>query len=994
MPTRAPLKRPTDWLRTATARYALYGALFGCCFPLVATLLDLALQHRQVAVASILWAQQRQPLHWIIDTAPFFLGLFASLAGRRQDLLSQLNAQLEQKVSDRVTALSKANQELENEVAERKRAEAALQESEQRSRTISDLVSDYAYAARIEPDGTYLLEWVTEAFRHITGFTLEKGVYQAESWVNFIYPDDMPIIIQRLRGLMSGQTDVSEFRIVAESGEVRWVREYGRPVWDEAQGRVVRLYIAGHDITDRKQAEEASRESEGRWRTLFNHVPTGVYRMTPDGRILDANPALIKMLGYASFEELAARDCAEESRRPEYARPEFRERIERDGEIRGLEIPWRKRDDSEIFVRENAKVIQDAEGAVLYYEGTVEDITERKRAEAELRVSEARKEAILELALDCIITIDHQGNVLEFNPAAEKTFGYTRAEVLGKAMADLIVPPAWREKHRRGLVHYLATGEGPVLGKWFEITALRADGSEFPIELAIIPIHLGEQPVFTAYLRDITSRKEVERLKDELGSTVSHELRTPLTSLRGFTELMLKREFTPEKQREFLRIIHSESIRLTNLINNFLDLRRIESGRQAYHLEPIEIGPLLRECVVMFAQEERKHTLRLAAPDDLPLIQANPDCIRQLLANLLSNAIKFSPGGGEVTVGARATEAGLVVWVADQGIGIPPEAMPKLFGRFFRVNSKEVRTTEGTGLGLALVKELVETQGGKVWAESELGKGSTFFFTLPTVAHPAQVQAAPRLVAAAETTDILLVEDDQAYARLLQEHFANAGLTVAVTDRAEEALALVRHSAPRLVLTDIRLAGQLDGWDLLVALKGEEGSRSIPVLIISTSEEANVRGLALAGADYLLKPVPSDWLLHATRQRLPVLSRKHVLVVDDDTGFCRQVEGWLTSQGVTVEEAADGREALEHIGRSVPDLILLDLLMPQVDGFEVLRRLRTDKRAMNLPVLVVTSKDLLPNEKAYLKQKLATLVSKREASLDYFARVVRQMLQA
>lgn len=228
-------------------------------------------------------------------------------------------------------------------------------------------------------------------------------------------------------------------------------------------------------------------------------------------------------------------------------------------------------------------------------------------------------------------------------------------------------------------------------------------------------------------------RKKIERLKDELVSTVSHELRTPLTSLRGFAELMLEREFPSEKQHEFLTVIHNESLRLTNLINDFLDLQRLESGHQTYDFRSVDLGEVLRETVTLFAHEDRHHTLRLVLPPSLPPVRADADRLRQVLSNLLSNAVKFSPQGGEVTLGARLEgRKKVVVWVADQGVGIPPEEMHKLFSKFFRIDNTETRSIGGTGLGLALVKEIVEAHGGQVWAESTSGQGSTFFFTLPT----------------------------------------------------------------------------------------------------------------------------------------------------------------------------------------------------------------------------------------------------------------------
>jgi CheY-like chemotaxis protein len=512
--------------------------------------------------------------------------------------------------------------------------------------------------------------------------------------------------------------------------------------------------------------------------------------------------------------------------------------------------------------------------------------------------------------------------------------------------------------------------------------------------LHTLPIKNEHGEIFAgmAMTQDITALKEVERLKDEMISTVGHELRTPLTSLRGFAELMLEHEFPPDKRQRFLSIIHGETVRLTNLINDFLDLQRLESGRQAYHFERVDLREVLREGMALFTQADAQHTLRLEAPDTLPPVQADKDRIRQVLSNLLSNAIKFSPRGGEVTVGTRQQGAYVEVWVTDQGMGIPPEAIPQLFNKFFRVDNSQTRHIGGTGLGLALVKKTVEAHQGQVRVDSEPDRGSTFFFTLPVAEQPLPAVVVPEVMSGG-ATDILLVENDPVFAQLLRERFEGTGLSVTATSYAEQALDLTRVSPPRLLLVDIHLAGDMDGWDLVVALKSDPVLQAIPIILITTSEEANLRGLALAGADYLPRPVSLEGLRQAIQRQLPSLSGKRVLVADDNRAFRHQVVELLAAEpDVQVTEASNGREVLRQVAQQVPDLLLLDLLMPDMDGFEVLHQLRADKRALNVAVLVVTSKDLLPDEKARLKRKMASLVSKKEASLDHFARIVGRVL--
>jgi len=383
------------------------------------------------------------------------------------------------------------------------------------------------------------------------------------------------------------------------------------------------------------------------------------------------------------------------------------------------------------------------------------------------------------------------------------------------------------------------------------------------------------------------------------------------------------------------------------------------------------------------------HQVRSEVPKSLPLVKADPRRIRQVLSNLLSNAVKFSPRGGTITLGARREGPEVVLWVSDEGIGIAAESLPKLFSKFYRVDNEETKSVGGTGLGLAIVRSIVQAHGGRVWVESELGKGSTFFLTLPIAAREAR---SPRRPSGAKRIDVLLAEDDRAYARLLREHLERAGFSVASTPRAEDALRLLKRSAPRLVLADIQLAGDLDGWDLLMALKKDPASSSTPVIIISATE-TRVHGLALDGAECLLKPISPEKLRDAIRRQVPVLADKRVLIVDDDPLFRREIVELLAAEGAHMEEVANGREALSLLARTLPDLLILDLLMPEVDGFAVLRKLRTDRRAVNLPVLVTTAMDLLPREESYIKRRIASLVSKKQGSPRRIVRAVQQIMK-
>ncbi len=362
----------------------------------------------------------------------------------------------------------------------------------------------------------------------------------------------------------------------------------------------------------------------------------------------------------------------------------------------------------------------------------VVQLAARERDQEALRVSEERKLLLVETALDCVITIDAEGTILEWNPAAEETFGHARANVLGRSLARLIIPESRREAHERGLSRYLETGQEVMSGRRIEVDALRADGDEFPAEMSIVPIHTGQgPPVFTAYVRDITEAKELDRLKDELMNTANHELRTPLASIRGFVELLLGREHSAEDQRKYLGVIHTEAERLTKLVNDFLDVQRIEAGAADYELVDLDLAELVPYSVDVCAAGAARHRFEVKVPDDPLRVHADRDRISQVVLNLCSNAVKFSPQDSTVHVTLTGDPDQARVTIRDEGVGMSEATLEKLFQKFYRGENPEARKVQGTGLGLVLVKQIVNDHGGNVSVRSTPDEGSEFEFTLP-----------------------------------------------------------------------------------------------------------------------------------------------------------------------------------------------------------------------------------------------------------------------
>lgn len=356
----------------------------------------------------------------------------------------------------------------------------------------------------------------------------------------------------------------------------------------------------------------------------------------------------------------------------------------------------------------------------------------------------------------------------------------------------------------------------------------------------------------------------VNRLKSELINTVSHELRTPLASILGFAELLLKKPPGEAKGKKYLETIYNEAVRLTGLINNFLDLQRIETGRLEFNHTSIKLDKLIEDCVKLYQGQSSRHRFMMEVENDLPDVWADRDRLVQVLGNLLSNAVKYSPVGGTIEVRARRGSARQVfISVRDQGLGIPDEAKDKLFQPFFRVDNSDRRQIGGTGLGLVICKKIVEAMGGEIWVESKHGQGSIFTFSLPVSGEsPKQDISTRKNVSGIPRGEVLIIEDDYAMAELVGEALNCAGLATRTATNGAEALEMIAAAKPGIIILDLILPGVLDGWEILRKLKQNPATRDIPV-IISSSLDRKEQGYSLGTADYLVKPFSPEKLLES-----------------------------------------------------------------------------------------------------------------------------------
>ncbi len=371
-------------------------------------------------------------------------------------------------------------------------------------------------------------------------------------------------------------------------------------------------------------------------------------------------------------------------------------------------------------------------------------------------------------------------------------------------------------------------------------------------------------------IRDISHQKGVDKLKTELISTVSHELRTPMSSILGFSELLLTRELTGERSKEYVGIINSEAKRLTELINDFLDIQRMEDGKQEFSKQLSSISTIIEEALKLFKDNEDIHNIiynKDSAKDYK--VYCDRSKILRVITNLLSNAVKYSPGGGDIAVRMEPSNGDILVSVEDHGLGIPQDAVSKLFTKFYRVDNDDRRKIGGTGLGLAICKEIIKAHDGQIGVNSDYGRGSTFWFTLPCF------NVCSNVTEAAVKTDhssgcffdLLIIENDISTVKLIKEVLKDEKLKIHDTGSGEEALELLLKNNYKIVLLDIALNGQMSGWDVIREFKKNRATTGTPIVIISAYENKSIaseRGIN----DYLVKPFEPDQLLNAINKAL------------------------------------------------------------------------------------------------------------------------------
>ena len=659
--------------------------------------------------------------------------------------------------------------------------------------------------------------------------------------------------------------------------------------------------------------------------------------------------------------------------------------------------------------------------------------------------SQAKLQAIVDTALDAVVRMDRQGRIVGWNAQAEKMFGWKGEEVLGRDLSDCIVPERHRAAHRNGLARYERSGVGGVLDSRIETYALRRDGVEFPIELAITRVQLAasDDYEFCSFIRDISERREREQslvaanvraeaanvAKSEFLANMSHEIRTPMSAIIGMAYLTLRTELSP-KQQDYVGKIHRAALSLLGIINDILDFSKIEAGKLDVEHIPFCLDDVLANVASVTSQKAAdKHLEYLFhVPHAIPrMLVGDPLRLGQVLINLVNNAVKFTPAG-ELELSCmrlddpaadrfRAGYATLRFAVRDTGIGMSEQQQAKLFRAFSQANGSTTREYGGTGLGLSISQQLVGLMGGRIVVESSPGKGSTFHFDLdfPLSGEPERVAVAPPELDGAR---LLLVDDSDVAREIMSEALQTLPLRVDLAASGAEAeSALLAADAAgdpyRVVLTDWQMPG-MNGIELARRIAGNPALRQPPSTVLVTAfgrEEVQKEAEAAGIRGFLCKPIGQSALVDTLvalfapprapnarcRSEASCDHVARVLLVEDNQVNQEIALELLQAQNIAVDVAATGNEALDMLYEGGPqayDLVLMDLEMPQLDGHAATVELRKDARFDKLPIVAMTAHALAEIRERCLREGMQDYITKPVEPEKLYATLARWIGQA
>lgn len=643
-----------------------------------------------------------------------------------------------------------------------------------------------------------------------------------------------------------------------------------------------------------------------------------------------------------------------------------------------------------------------------------------REAKADVQRSEAYYRSLIENATDAIIVVNANGAIRYASPASEQIFGASAETLRQHGLGEFAHPedqPRLADASRRMRSH---AGVSPHI----EWRCVQPNGEVRWVE-SVATNRLDDEVVsgIVVNLRDVTERRRADELRREKDiaeqanrakstflANMSHELRTPLNAIIGYSEMLEEeaQELGEQTMIKDLTKIHTAGKHLLALINDVLDLSKIEAGKMDLYLEEFEIRDALHDVLATIQPLVQKNGNQLVTELDehLGAMRSDLTKIRQTLFNLLSNASKFTEKGAITLRAKRETVDGrdwITFQVSDTGIGMTPEQQSRLFEAFTQADSSTTRKYGGTGLGLAITRRFCQMMGGDVNVESAPGKGAMFTIRVPADAPdpkrstgiaPSDAPAAPVVLTPSEPSSseivVLAIDDDPIVLDLLQRSLARESIRVETASDGASGIARARELQPDVITLDVMMPGS-DGWHVLAELKKDQELARIPVIMVTILDNRQL-GFTLGASEYLTKPVDFDRLADVIR-KLQRAAGGRVLIIDDNPGLREMLRSALERAGWTVSEAENGNAALTLLEQETPELILLDLMMPEMDGFEFLAAARERPEWHDIPVVVITAKELTADERAWLRERATRVMEKGAYRIDELLKVMRRLVE-